>query len=206
MTNELDALSPVSPVVTLSTGTEVELLDLKARQFFKLLKIVTHGPASALIGAGSELLSGSQEQIIGKLMGYLVVSIPDTYEEVVDFVGSMIKPAGLREANKVNDKVAKAHNDALWQTLSQDMGNPEVEDLIDLIEAIVKNEAADLAALGKKVMSLVKVAQKTGQLKPSTPQTSPDQNTSEASPNSSTSSVPNTDGQMHTLETSLSVA
>jgi len=39
--SELSALDSTPGSVTLSTGTEVDILDLKAKQFFKLLKIIT---------------------------------------------------------------------------------------------------------------------------------------------------------------------
>ena len=49
MTNELDALDPDTAIVTLSTGTQVQVARLKSRQFFKLLRIVTRGASPASV-------------------------------------------------------------------------------------------------------------------------------------------------------------
>jgi hypothetical protein len=189
MSEELNVLSPVGDVVELSDGTRVRLLDLKARQFFKLLKILTHGPALQLMAnsGGNSLLSGSPEEILGRLVGFIGISIPDAFDETVNFLYDMVEPADLG-----NTKQSKVEDQAKREHLAQVMLNPELEDLVDLIEAIVKRESADLAALGKKVAKLLNLAEKTGQL--DTTPASPAPNTSVASPEPSTSSAQSTVG------------
>lgn len=188
--SELDALDPVPGIITLSTGTEVKLLDLKARQFFKLLRIISHGPAMAALTNSSNLLQGEPEAVVMRLVGFLLVSIPDAYDETLAFLQDMVQPVNLKEAPKSADKAVALktaeHNNAQWAELAEAMENPEIEDVIDLVDAIIKRESADLAALGKKVASLFKVAEKTGQLAPSTSQKSPAQSTSGASAKRST--------------------
>jgi hypothetical protein len=166
----------------LSDGTVVKLLDLKARQFFKLLKILTHGPAVNLMaaqGSGS-LLSGTGEEVLGRLVGFIGVSIPDAFDEVIEFLYDMVEPTGLG-----GTKQSKAEDDAKVRNLAKVMSNPELEDILDLVEAIVRRESEDLAALGKKVGKLLNLAQKTGQL--DTSPESPAPSTSEDSPEPSTS-------------------
>lgn len=183
MATELDALAPSDDTLTLSDGTVVKLLDLKARQFFKLLKILTHGPAVNLMaaqGSGS-LLSGTGEEVLGRLVGFIGVSIPDAFEEVTEFLYDMVEATGLG-----GTKQSKTEDDAKVRHLAQLMSNPELEDILDLVEAIVRRESEDLAALGKKVGKLLNLAQKTGQL--DTSPASPAPSTSEASPEPSTSS------------------
>lgn len=190
MADELNVLAPSDDTLTLSDGTVLRLLDMKARQFFKLLKIITHGPALNLLvqqGTGS-LLSGTEQQILGKLVGYIGVSIPDSFDEVIGFLADMAEPAGLV---KEDSKKGKEDNKVLWQNFASVMSNPDPGDLIDLIEAIVRREAADLAALGKKVMKLLSLANKTGQL--TTSPVSQDSNTSEGSPEPSTVSSETTE-------------
>jgi hypothetical protein len=183
MVTELDALTPSDDTLALSDGTVVKILDLKARQFFKLLKILTHGPAVQLMakqGTGS-LLSGTNEEILGRLVGFIGVSIPDAFDEVVEFLYDMVAPTGIggtkqsqaEDANKVRH----------LQTL---MSNPDIGDMVDLIEAIIRRESTDLAALGKKVGALLKLADKTGQL--DTSPTSQAPNIWEHSPEPSTAS------------------
>lgn len=189
MATELDALTESDDTLTLSDGTVVKLLDLKARQFFKLLKILTHGPAVQLMarqGSGS-LLSGTGEEVLGRLVGFIGVSIPDAFDEVIEFLADMVAPTGIQ-----GTKAAKNEDEAVIRHLQGLMSNPELEDILDLVEAIVKRESEDLAALGKKVGKLLNLAQKTGQL--DTSPTSPAPSTSEASPEPSTpSSTPTVD-------------
>jgi hypothetical protein len=179
--SELDALDPVPNTLTLTTGTEVKLLDLKARQFFKMLRIISHGPAMAALSNSNNLLQGDPEAVVMRLVGFLLVSIPDAYDETLAFLQDMVQPVGLQEVSANMDKVAKTAatkwNADKWAELAAAMDNPEIEDVIDLTDAIVKRESADLVALGKKVASLFKVAEKTGQLAQPTSQTSQDQNT-----------------------------
>ena len=106
--SELDALDPVPETLTLQDGTEVKLLDLKARQFFKIMRILTHGPAMGLLSNTKDLLSGGELAVVGKLFGYLIVSIPDSYEETMEFLRDMVQPVGLK---KEIDKALKEFRD-----------------------------------------------------------------------------------------------
>lgn len=188
--SELDALDPVPDTITLSDGTEVKLLDLKARQFFKLLRIISHGPAMAALTNSSNLLQGDPEAVVMRLVGFLLVSIPDAYDETLAFLQDMVQPTGLKEVPVSADKATKSsateHNQEKWAALVKAMDNPEIEDVVDLVDAIIKRESGDLAALGKKVASLFRVAEKTGQLEKPTSQKSQAQSTSGASAKRST--------------------
>jgi hypothetical protein len=188
--SELDALDPVPGTITLSTGAEVKLLDLKARQFFKLLRIISHGPAMAALSNSNNLLQGDPEAVVMRLVGFLLVSIPDAYDETLAFLQDMVQPIDLKEIPTNGDKVSRQsateHNQAQWNELAKALDNPEIEDVVDLVDAIIKRESADLVALGKKVASLFRVAEKTGQLEKPTPQKSQGQSTSGASAKRST--------------------
>lgn len=185
--SELDALDPVPDTITLSDGTEVKLLDLKARQFFKLLRIISHGPAMAALSNSSNLLQGDPEAVVMRLVGFLLVSIPDAYEETLAFLQDMVQPNGLKDvpdnADKSTKVAAAGYNKDKWTQLAKALDNPEIEDVVDLVDAIIKRESGDLVALGKKVASLFRVAEKTGQL---TSQTSQGQSTLEDSVEPST--------------------
>lgn len=207
--SELDALDPVPEQLKLSTGTIVEIEDLKTRQFFKLLRIVTHG-ALPLMGDLSLFKldpDGDLGEFTGRLLAVLVMSIPDAVDETIDFVRVMVKPTGLIEGRKLN-KADAERNEYLWAQVDNDLDNPELDDLISIVEAIVKREAADIQALGKRLMSMFNLAMKTGQLKPDRrPQTNESTPSSSAdSPAPSTSSPANTAGVTTTSAGSLSVA
>lgn len=195
--NELEALNPVPETVTLSTGTVVQFEALKARQFFKLLRIVTHS-ATGMLGQIDGLFNGDGADAAGRFAAMLLMSIPDSIEETIEFLFSMVKPAGLVDRPKL-DKTQQSYNQQLWDALVRDLSNPELEDLIDLVEAIFKREADDLAALGKKLQKLLGLAKKTGQITSQDSLPSQDQNSSEDSPEPLISSALSTAGPMISL-------
>lgn len=191
--SELDVLSPAPETLTLSTGTVVQFEALKARQFFKLLRIVTHS-ATGMLGHIDGLFNGDGADAAGRFAAMLLMSIPDSIDETVEFLFSMVKPAGLIDRPKL-DKSQQTYNQQLWDALVKDLSNPELEDLIDLVEAIFKRESDDLTALGKKLQKLLNLAKKTGQIAPQDSQPSLEQNSSEVSPEPLISSAQSTAGQ-----------
>lgn len=200
--NELDALSPVPEMTKLSTGTAVVYEPLKTRQFFGLLRIVTRGAGAAL--ADPNLFSLNAETTAQewgqKLLALILVAVPNAENETVGFIQSMVKPDGLVDKPALAlTKADKAHNAALWATLSEDLFNPELEDTLTILEDVVKRESSDLVALGKRVATMLKVAQKTGQVPESAQPaleslTFPDPTSSADSAEPSTSSPASTDG------------
>jgi hypothetical protein len=148
--------------VELSTGTKLLIQPLKARQFFKLLRIITHGAGGMLLNVK---FSGedSPEEFGAKLLALVGFAIPDAEEEVIDFLFAMTKPAGVKEGRKLS-AAEKAANSELEEALYEELNNPELEDLVTLIEAIVKRESGDLQALGKRLMAMFELAKKTGQV------------------------------------------
>lgn len=205
--SELRALDPVPETVTLGSGTVVHLEPLRSRQFFKFLRIVTHG-ALPIAGRGG-LFEGdpSVEEFVGRLVSLVVLSIPDAEDETIDFIHSMCKPAGLIEGRRLS-KQDQERNAALWAALDEELDNPELDDLVSIIEAIVRREAEDIQALGKRLMAMFRLAQKTGQLdsRTSSPthQSSPAASSSEDSPEASISSPASTAGPTRSSRTSRS--
>lgn len=161
--SELDALDPVPETVKLSSGFVVNILPLKTRQFFRLLRILTRGASPNV--AADLFSTGLNDELFGlKLAASLLTSIPDAEEETISFLASMVEPNGLDKGRKL-PKNLQERNDELWEELSEEIYNPELEDLVDLVEAIVKREASDLQALGKRLGAMMQVAVKTGQTK-----------------------------------------
>jgi hypothetical protein len=148
--------------VTLSSGTEVVILPLKARQFFKLLRIVTHGAGGMLLNVK---FSGDDtpEEFGAKLFALVGFAIPDAEDEVIDFLLAMVQAAGIKEGRNLT-KEEKTANKELTESLFEELYNPELEDMVTLIEAIVLREAEDLQALGKRLMAMFDLAKKTGQV------------------------------------------
>lgn len=209
--SELDVLDPVPETVKLSSGTVVVLEDLRARQFFKLLRILTHG-ALPLVQDGSlfRLDPGLDAAEFGtRLLSIVVLAIPDAEDETIEFLGSMVRPYGLIERKGLNKQDIE-RNTELWNALVEEMSNPELDDLVTLVEAIVKRESADIQALGKRLGSMFNLAKKTGQI-PNVESNSPipasmTQTSSVASPAASTSSPTSTAGATTNSENSPSDA
>jgi hypothetical protein len=202
--NELDRLDPEPAVHKLSTGLAVEIVRLRTRQFFRLLKVLTHGAGPAVVQAGLDFSAGA-EQFATQLLTLVAMSIPDAEQEAIAFLQSMCKPAGLADKPKLS-KQEQQDNDELWEQFNKDLFNPELDDTIDLIEIIVKNEAPELQALGKKLQRMLQLFRATGQDKEQAePEASPQEMASrESSPPRSTSSPASTDGPTSTSSGSRS--
>lgn len=154
--SEYDRLDPPPKEYTLTSGTTVELLPLKSRSFFKLLRIITRGGSNVL---SSLRLSADMEdeQFVAQLLALVVFAVPESEEEAITFLKSMVQPKGLTGNDKVDDQA--------WLNLYAELQDPELDDLVGLIECIVLREAKDLKALGNRLRGLLRVAEKTGQLK-----------------------------------------
>lgn len=202
---ELDRLDPVLEQLKLSTGTFVLLEDLKLRQFFKLLRIVTHGTLPTLRDLSIFQMDQNTdaEEFGMRLLSVVVMSIPDAEDETIDFIRSMCRPVGLIEGRQ-KTKADDERNAELWSQLYADLDNPEPEDFLTIIEAIVRRESADIQALGKRLAAMFKVAQKTGQVPNLPSQKEPTRTFSAGSAELSTSSPVNTAGPMPPSETSPS--
>lgn len=143
---------PTAPFA-LESGTLVRTKPLKLREFLSLLKIVTRGAAMAM---GSVSLNTNDEDFMQSMVSLFIFAIPEAEEEACDFIRMMVEPA-----SKFDSPDAKATAEAdLWDELS----NPGLEDLITIIETVVRREGKDLRSLGKRLSSMFAVAQKTGQI------------------------------------------
>lgn len=209
MANELDKLDPIPETVTLRSGLKVQLESLKARQFFKLLRIITHGALPGIQGAGifdlDNLDLDDTEEFMGRLLSVVVLSIPDAEDETIEFLRSMVYPVGLIERRGLNKQDVE-RNQLLWDAVDAELENPELDDMVTIIEAIVKRESEDIQALGKRLASMFKLAERTGQISSNSP--SPQVSTSTSSEESagpSTSSRRNTGGKTTRSSRSRSV-
>lgn len=200
---ELDALDPSQAEVELESGFVIELERLKSRQFFKLLRIVTSsGAIPQLANAGIFNIDEDTDtaEFTAQFVTVVLMCVPEAENETIDFIRSMARPAGLRLGRRIN-KQDEELNTQLYFRFEEELENPELGDLVSIIEAIIRREAADIQALGKRLASMFKLAQKTGQLnQPPTTEPSPNlpestEASSEDSPVRSISSRRNTGGR-----------
>lgn len=206
MADEIDKLDPIPETVNLRSGLQVQLESLKARQFFKLLRIVTHGALPGMREAGLfDMDDLDTDEFMGRLLSVTLLSIPDAEDETIAFIKSMVYPVGLIERKGLNKQDVE-RNQILWDALDAEMENPDLDDLVTIIEAVVKRESQDIQALGKRLASMMTLAEKTGQISSSPSQTVSTSLSSEESPEPSTSSRRNTGGETKSSSRSRSVA
>lgn len=155
--DELDRLDPIPDHVTLLNGAVLDVLPMKSRQFFKLLRIITRGGANAL-GRMPLSTNVDTDVFMQQLLALVIFAIPEAENETIEFIYSMVQPRGYESFSDDDKIVANAK-------LAEELNNPELEDLFTIVEAIVKRESEDLQALGKRLRGLLTVAEKTGQLK-----------------------------------------
>lgn len=164
--DEIDAIDPEpSDVITLSTGSKVRVVPLKARQFFRLLRIVTRGGAQvwSMFRLSTDMEEG---EFVSQLVAMVLFAVPEAEEETFDFIRAMLVPAE-------GDPTAES-----MKALGAEVNDLGLDDIVSIIEVVVRREGADMQALGKRLQGLIPAADKTGQLK-GTP-------LSEASPGPST--------------------
>lgn len=193
-----DIIDPVPNIFTFASGFRVKVVPMKTRQLFRLVRILTQG-ISASVGEGADLSvlfrSADQDESASQIIGLLVTAIPEAEDATVDFLESMVVPADLVEGRLSQSD--RESNDELWSRLSAEIFNPEMEDLLGLVEIIIQQEVPSLVSLGKRLSKTIELMSKTGQSTtlstvPSTPSTPKD--LLEGSPSPSTSSRRSTAG------------
>lgn len=156
--SEIAVLDGDGVTVTLKSGFQVNLLPLKTRQFFRLLRILTAGASPELVGL---ILTGEAPAEL--MVAGLLTSIPSAENQTIDFLVSMVEPVGVRKGFNLK-KEDKEVNDELWNDVASELNNPELEDTLTLVEAIIKNESEHVESLGKRLKVMLDIAKKTGEL------------------------------------------
>lgn len=150
-------ISDPAPLV-LSSGLTVLVERLKTRQMMRLMKIVTRGAGGALSDLRMEAGEGARE-FASKFLAAIVFSIPEAEDETLSFVRSMVTPSGLIVARGGISKAEEEINENLLSAVDDAFDNPDLEDLVLVLERIVTVEAPHLVSLGKRLALLLKVQQ-----------------------------------------------
>lgn len=201
---ELRALDPRPETGNLISGLPFQYEELRSRQFFKLARILTHGSLPILQDGSLLDLKNLDDpaEFAQRFLVLLLIAIPDAEEETVQFLRSMLKPVGLIEGRRLN-KQDMERNTELWYALELEIDNPCLEDTVTIVEGVVRREADNIQALGKRLMAMFRLAEKTGQLQPRHSATT----TSDSSADSPAASIfyqPSTDGPTTTSVSYLS--
>ena len=212
-TSETDRLDPTSELIELVSGSKVAIQRLKLRQLFRLLRIITRGGAGYIPMLREAMMLASEEEraeAFGtQLLAIALIALPEAEDEAVEFIMSVVEPEGLTPGK---DKKQRERNDELRRNLSEELFNPEPEDAISILEAVIMREKSDLVALGKRLSAAFTMMSKTGQLdsnkksENSLESSAPTPESSEGTPEPSTSSPASTDGPTTSSSTSTSAA
>lgn len=136
---------------------DIKVEQLRTRQLFKFLKILTVGAGAALADLSISAETDSSE-LAQELIAILLISIPEAENEVMEFLNSMIAPVDLIEPERSKDD--HAANVEKYTKLYREFNNPLPGDTISLLVRIVQNEAPNLLALGKQIAALLPTAAK----------------------------------------------
>lgn len=207
--SETDRLDPVLELVELMDGRKVEIQRLKLRQLFRLLRIITRGGAGYLPMLREAMTMSSDEERAdafgAQLLAIAMIALPEAEDEAIEFIMSVVEPEGISSGN---DKRQREANEIKRQQLAEYLFNPEPEDAISILEAVVMRERHDLVALGKRLGAAFTMMSKTGQLKEKEPtqseSTEPTPISSAPTRARSTSSRRSTGGQTKSSSTSQS--
>lgn len=194
MSDELKALDPESQILTLKSGIPIKIEEMRLRQTTRLMRIVTRPVAQGLVDLNDlDISADADKEAFGaRLVVILLTVIPESEDEFVDFLRSMVSPGNLIE-KPVLQKSDVETNKRLWAALDKELINPSKADTKMLIKEIISREASELRDLGKELTEDFRRATK----KPESPNTTvSDISTLEESPDPFTPSNAHMDGQM----------
>lgn len=148
---EAERLDPQPTPGQFKSGTPFAVEPLRLRQFLAMLRILTRGAATALMMGGLQSRDG--EDFARQLMATLLFAIPEAEQETIDFIKAMTRPQlDPKDENYAHMK----------ELLDEELDNPELEDVVAILEMVVTTEGEDLRALGNRLRSMFATAQKMG--------------------------------------------
>lgn len=150
--------SEPSDPFSLSSGTRVKIVRLRTRETMALLKILTKGAGDVL--AQTRFSSDMDpEEFMGIFIGSVILSVPEAEDETIDFVRRMVVPEHYIEDARTKPEVES--NTEMTRALYLELDNPPLDDLIAIVERIVRVEAPHILALGKRLAAMLEVQRKS---------------------------------------------
>jgi hypothetical protein len=149
--DEAETILPESDgSVELIDGFRVTVNRLRLREFLALMKVVTRG-ASPLMASIQLDSAADTSEFAKNFLGLLMFAIPEAEDEIIDFVRMIVVPQ------------AGSNPDTLL-AIDAAMSNPDLEDVVIILEKLVEQEASSVQSLGKRLASLFNLAQRLGQV------------------------------------------
>lgn len=145
---------PTGPI-TLKSGLVVDVLPLRLRATMKLLRIVTHGAgrAGVLESAIGNLDLEDGEEFGQNLAALVLFALPEAEDESVEFIQSMVLPADYVNLDE------DTRTDQL-NKLAYELADPDLNDVVSIVERVIRRESEELRSLGKRISTAVKLTQK----------------------------------------------
>ena len=159
---EIEPILADPGLVKLGSGLEVRIVRMKTREFFALMRIVTNGALPALMSMQVDF-DVDDDAFLQRLLSVVVMAIPNSEQQAIDFIQQMCVPVDLNTGPKMTRAQVQENVEKQQELLAQ-LANPEIDDLLTIIEAIIRQESEDIQGLGKRLGQMWKLAQKTGQL------------------------------------------
>lgn len=155
--NEIERILPEpGDTLTLEDGTEVVLRPLKVKELLAAFKIITRGSVMGMGAMSNTLMGQDQDHFAEALIALILNAFPEADVEVAEFIRIVVDPVppNGKWENKQERLDAEVHLDNLL------LDNPEIGDAIDIITALIYQEAQDIQRLGKKISGAAKLLQK----------------------------------------------
>lgn len=163
--SELETIqSDPSAPFTLSTGTRIKIARLRTRETMSLLRILTKGAGDVLAQTHFSM-DMDPEEFMGIFIGSVMLSVPVAEDETLDFVQRMVLPEFYMDDARTKPEMES--NQQMLDALYNEMHNPELDDLIEIVERIVRTEAPHIQALGKRLAAMLALQPKVAAKKTS---------------------------------------
>lgn len=134
--DDLEAIHPDVVRVTID-GQVCKIHRLKTREFLELMRILTNGLGPNI---GNVRLSFDDPDAIGsEMMALMFMAIPNASQEFAVFLADIVEPVDGEQKGKV---AAYLHD------------NPELDEMLEIFEAVARQEKDDLSALLGKARAM----------------------------------------------------
>lgn len=131
---DLETIAPEESEVVVD-GVRCRVKRLRTREVLTIVRVLTRG-----IGPGVQDLdfTGPRDQVAQELAGALIVAVPESPDEFLQFVSDVVEP--------IDESNLKPFQEAIR--------NPELETLLEVAEAVAVQEADNLKSLMGKATAM----------------------------------------------------
>lgn len=142
-----------STAVTLKSGTQVDIQEVRLLQMCALIQILTDGAEDRLMSLEYDPERETDDEFLRKLLVTLALAVPKAGPQAAAFIRSVAEPHGLRTGYLT--KSDKLHNDTLRNQLRTELENPRLQDTLRIMREVIRRETPNLRELGKELASML---------------------------------------------------